>query len=340
MTSRMKILLITIRFHTVHEKIVQELTNMGYEVTFLEVPIPARLQRASSQMRLVGCFRDKKAEKNAIKELSNTHFDYCLALGTFFYSNKLLSALKETNPHIKTVLALWDSLAGWDFSYALSWFDKKYSFDPQDCAKHKELMYHPDFFLDNTPIFAEELKYDLCHIGTLHQLTGKRLEILLQLKQQADNLGLKSYITLFHKEKRDSLKSRVKYFLRKISSKKIRQFERRVAQVKQTSTIITDQYLSMEECFFIEKHSKCIVDIPTDVQSGYPIRTINTIASGQKLITTNDHIKKEPFYNENNICVIDERAPILDVIFLSKPTEKINIDQLSLKRWLKRLIEE
>ncbi|GHT23210.1 hypothetical protein FACS189430_06100 [Bacteroidia bacterium] len=315
---------------------------MGYCPTIVTIPILAKLQLFSI-FKFLYRIKDRKIEKTIIRKLKYQYFDYCLAVGVFFGSDTLIKQLKKTNPQLKTILALWDSFAGWNFSFALDWFDKKYSFDIIDCENYKAkgLMYNPDFFLDSTPPVADnEMLYDLCHIGTYHQFTQKRLDILLKIKQQADLFGLKYYITLLYYPRGNGIKARIVHIQAWLLDKKYRDFNKQIKEIKESDcNIITNKHLTLEQCTYIEKHSRCIIDIPTDVQSGYPIRTINTIATGQKLMIANKYIAQEPFYNENNIYVIDEILPKLDLNFLSTQTQPVNIDYLSLKNWLMRLIE-
>ena len=70
------------------------------------------------------------------------------------------------------------------------------------------------------------------------------------------------------------------------------------------------------------------------------MRTFESVGSGKKLITTNSEIKKYPFYNPNNIFVIDRNNIQLDVAFFDLPYQDIDskiYESMSIGGWLQEL---
>ena len=61
--------------------------------------------------------------------------------------------------------------------------------------------------------------------------------------------------------------------------------------------------------------SKVILDINHPYQRGLTLRTFEALGA-KKIITTNQEIKKFPFYNENNVFVIDRTNIRLNKSFL------------------------
>ena len=53
------------------------------------------------------------------------------------------------------------------------------------------------------------------------------------------------------------------------------------------------------------KYSNVVIDINHPSQNGLTNRTLETMASSVKLITTNENVKYYNFYNPNNILIID-----------------------------------
>ncbi len=71
------------------------------------------------------------------------------------------------------------------------------------------------------------------------------------------------------------------------------------------------------------------------------IRTIEALACGNKIITTNETIKEYDFYNPNNIWIIDRKSPYIDPEFILSPYEKIDeriINSYSIKKFVDCLV--
>lgn len=81
--------------------------------------------------------------------------------------------------------------------------------------------------------------------------------------------------------------------------------------------------LSLEEIDKIYDSSKCIVDYKFRGQSGLTMRTIESLGHGCKLITNNQYIKHEPFYNEKNILIYNVEQFDIPYEFIQSDFEKI-----------------
>ena len=66
-------------------------------------------------------------------------------------------------------------------------------------------------------------------------------------------------------------------------------------------------------------HSRCAIEIPHKGQKGLTTRSIEAIPTHTKIITTNQYIKEYSLYNKDNILVVNEDAPEIDVKWLAKP---------------------
>jgi hypothetical protein len=56
--------------------------------------------------------------------------------------------------------------------------------------------------------------------------------------------------------------------------------------------------------------SKCVIDIQRTGQSGLTMRTFEALASGAVLVTTNEAIRNEPFYDPVRVVILPEGDPI------------------------------
>ena len=71
------------------------------------------------------------------------------------------------------------------------------------------------------------------------------------------------------------------------------------------------------------------------------MRTFESLGAGRKLITTNPEIRKYPFYNQDNICVIDRKNIVLNTNFFKTefiPLEKSLLESMSLKGMLEEIL--
>jgi hypothetical protein len=84
--------------------------------------------------------------------------------------------------------------------------------------------------------------------------------------------------------------------------------------------------------------SIAVLDIEHHEQTGLTMRTLEALAGGNKLITTNQSIKDEPFFDENMILVIDRENPVLDKDFFLRPHIKLELEKYEIKRWLDVLV--
>ncbi len=98
------------------------------------------------------------------------------------------------------------------------------------------------------------------------------------------------------------MQGKLVYFYKKFFDKSFHAFDYKKLSFKS---------LTSEEVVGLYERSNVILDISHPNQSGLTMRTFETIGARKKLITTNSNIKDYPFYNPNNICVIDRKRPVL-----------------------------
>lgn len=91
------------------------------------------------------------------------------------------------------------------------------------------------------------------------------------------------------------------------------------------------------------KKTKILVDIHKfGVQDGLTFRVFESLFFEKKLITTNKDIKTYPFYNKNNIFIIENTENIdIPSSFLESPYQKIDKDVYNFyhyTEWIKRVL--
>ena len=189
------------------------------------------------------------------------------------------------------------------------------SFTDQQCLNYEKLKFRPLFFRDeltsspmNSPL------YDLAFIGSMH---SDRLQIIRNLEKIAQAQNWSTYFYLYIGP---GLKTYFKEFL-KNNTKHLHTRPLRYKSVQ-------DKLLS----------SRAILDFHNPLQSGLTMRTIEALAQGKKIITSNVDIKNYDFFSDENILVIDTNTLKIDVDFIRSDFKKIPsdiLDKYSLQGWIK-----
>jgi len=333
-----RILLIGLSFHNYYKHIQSELYNLGAnEVKFVESKwFPEDWYLSSNKIytiiRLIinPFFRIKYTNK-VISELSGNSYDVIFSFAAFTLSEKLIKHLKKQNPKLISTIFYWDSFHTWNLSHTMKYFDNCYSFDKRDCDKYDDLKYYPDFYLPaNIEIEQSEDKYYLSHIGSTGPRYIDRLIAVKKLIRVIAEKKITSYIFLYSPSQR-----KWKQMLFSLFS--WRQFKYLILSQKYKK-LISHQIITLQEVQDVERNSRAILDLPVKTQHGTTIRVLTAIANRKKIITSNKHIINEKFYNPNNILIIDNKTPEIDLDFFNKPYIPVDISYLRIDNWLKYIL--
>ena len=228
---------------------------------------------------------------------------------------------KYINAHF--VFYLWDSINNVrDAALKFSRFDRVYSFDPQDCKLHKELVYRPLFFLERYRSGASADGHGCFFIGTLN---GDRPAVIARLIPAFPSRIAFNY-WLF-------VRNRIELLVRQIVDPALRLLDKsRLLDVPMPSSVVSQNF----------QRSAAIIDIEHPNQIGLTMRTFEVLASGKKLITTNKNIVAHDFYDPSRICVINRNNPEIDPAFFDSqmiPLSSTFYDKYSLNGWIMEILE-
>ena len=346
MTSR--ILLITPRFYGVEKKIRSVLEESNYEVVWIEnKTLPLDYHGTNSKLKLLrkvysffACPRERYL-KNELKSISNLRFDILLSVNAHIICPYLFRRLKSISPGLTSVIYLWDSFSKYNWSDELMLFNKAYTFDSADAEKYR-LIYKPNFFIKNNNILPYETKHDLMFVG---KFDPERLELLDRILNLSTSAGIVFYVKLWPAYK-ILLHNRLLYnILRKfkINGDRVKNYllnYEAIEGVLKREYIISES-LNYDEILSHSLSSNVILDIPFRGQTGCTHRLIDALANGKKIITTNSEIRKETFFNPEQIHIIENHDPVLDSNWI-KARSVFKIDNyflnLELSEWLNTLI--
>lgn len=295
------ILILSVKFFNYEILIKEELVRAGANVDlFDERPSNSVLSKAIIRLKKSLYTRNiKKYYKGIIQQIRLKQYDFFLLIKGEAVPDFFLSFLKENNSGIQFIYYTYDSFKnnsnGLD---NLSFFDKKFTFDKADAETYK-MSFRPLFY---APEYAEinsenvHIKYDLSFVGTAH---SDRYQISQILKARCDKMGLKMFNFYYSP-------SKILFYFKKMFDKHFSAFDRNKINFKS---------LSHQEIIELYRNSKAILDINHPGQNGLTMRTFETLGARRKIVTTNQNIRYYPFYNENNILIIDRNSPSVSIDF-------------------------
>lgn len=323
------ILILSVKFFNYENLIKDELSLMGAKVDLFDER-PSNSFYSKAIIRIKKNFYQRKINKhykNIIERIKDENYDFFLlikgeAIPVFF-----LEFLKSNNSGIIFIYYTYDSFKNNPNGLnILSFFDRKFTFDRVDATKHN-LRFRPLFFASNYVNLIDEnsnsFDYDLSFVGTAH---SDRYSISQKIAAWCKLFGLNMFNFYYSP-------SKILFNFNKLTDKNFINFDRDKISFKS---------LSHKEIIEIYKKSKAILDINHPSQNGLTMRTFETLGACRKLVTTNHDIKNYPFYNSNNIFIIDRNNPKLDAGFFIGNFEEIDSDiyfAMSLKGWLLELFK-
>ncbi len=317
-----KVLLICPNFFGYDKEIKSGLERLGANVTLYDdrpgnsffVKVLIRLNKNWLSSRI------SEHYNRIIQENKEQQFDYVFFVNPEAVSTKEMKALKEIFPNAKYIMYMWDAFSNKRKSVELlPYFSEKFTFDPRDAEKYG-IHHRPLFFIPIYNATQGPIVYDLSFIGTAHSdryhLANKIVDCL--------PIHYNSRLYFF-------LQSKKLFF-----SKKLMEKDFRAVKLKD----INFKSINHSDAASIIKQSQVVLDINHPAQQGLTMRTLETLGSQRKLITTNKNIVEYDFYNHNNIQVIDRDNLNIDVSFWTTefaPYSSDIIEKYSLRGWLKEI---
>ncbi len=286
MDGKRKILFIGVGFYDYDKSISDTLKDLGYDVTYACSVPPATAVRKFIKKAGLG-FINRRYKKqfafNTILSCPGGH-DVVLVIKGENLTVETLEHLKKSNPGARFILYLWDNLKKIENrSFLLSRFDKIASFDRKDCLEYPELFFRPLFYLKREhPV--EALKYDISFIGE-------------------DRPGRYGFLIKVS----DALSGNLNVYLR-LKSSILRVLIDRVMG----RNICHNKQLPYREFCDIMQNSRSVLDVVEYNQSGLTMRTIEALAMGKHLFTTNAEIAASPHISPGTYTIIDRNCPVFD----------------------------
>jgi hypothetical protein len=343
-----RILLITPQFYGIEKKIKAVLEEQNCEVTWFEnKTLLFDYHGTNSKFQLLRriyflLFSPHiKYLRKEFDKINNPEFDILFSINANIICPYLLRKLKSKNPQLYSVLFLWDSFSMYNWTKELKLFDKVLTFDPSDSLNF-QIEYKPNFYIRSITSPSLNNEYDLFFVG---KFSSARLALVDKIVNQTKIHGFNHYIKLwpayrimFHNHFFYSFFRRLKFENNWVISYQ-QNFEAVEGLLKKDYLVTESLNYDEMQCMMLS--SNVILDLPYKMQTGYTHRLIDALANGRKVLTTNSNIRKESFYNSEQIHILDEQNPDIDFEWIKqKSVFQVHsyFSGLELSAWLKSIL--
>lgn len=322
-----KILFLSPQFFGYEKAITDRLRELGAEVDFYN-------ERPSDSVWSKGIIRIRsdlyQAKINSyyqkiLTETENCNYDFFLLIKGETVPVFFLEKFKVFHPNTVKIFYSYDAVSEYPkFLKLYPFFDKNFTFEPSD-GKEYGLHFRPLFFLNEYKNTADlPLKYQIAFIGSAHT---DRYLIGEKVKNLAEKLDLKAFFFYYAPGK-------TAFRLKKIFDRNLKKFDTKKLSFKK---------LSHSEIAEIYQQTFSVLDINKPFQHGLTMRTFETLASGKKLLTTNPDIRNYPFYDPQNILILDRNQMEINLQFFQSEFSQLNretLEMMSLDSWIRCLFVE
>lgn len=356
-----KVLFISPSLYDYDEKINNALIKNSFKTIFYKSRYGENLYHhgnilTKSSLRIKNFFFKYKWIDNLKKfekEHENSNFDYVFVIGIFPLSRNFIKKLRNNNPRIKFLIYLWDSLNSINQDIKLiQLFDQIFIFNKPDIdnlsitdkINKNKYKYLPNFYIEHPNLSSnseQDINNDLLYISTINSDTFFRFELLNQIIRQCKNYSL-NYIFSLKYHPINPISSKLKFFLSSLFKYKRRHYNKTIKEYlkKDVNDILTSQEKKLDEVIELEARSKVIIDLSHPNRQGFTMNVISAIGNKKKLITTNQHIIKAPFYSPNNILIINPEKLEINKDFINKSLDCYDISCLEINNWIKLIFDE
>ena len=290
----MKVLFITPSFFGYESDIAAAIRREGHSVdVFDERPSNSPLAKAILRVFPALMRRRSRAHFRILDaQVAVSRYDLLLVVKGEVTPRHLVEEFARRNPNAPRVLYLYDSITNSPQAEKLiSAFTHTFSFDRDDVTRFPELRYKPLFYGPEYFPSREPRALDVSFVGTLH---GDRYAVTQSvLGAVPTNKAMVFYF----------VPARWYFWIRKLVSADVRPVS--------PSAVSTDP-LDAPTVARIARSSRAVIDVEREGQSGLTMRTFEVLATGAGLITTNDAIRYESFYDPARILVVPRSPSEID----------------------------
>ncbi|MGB4779258.1 glycosyltransferase family protein [Microbacterium sp.] len=325
----MQILLITPSFFGYERSIADAFRAAGHVVdVFDERPSNKAWARAAVRVApAVLSYRIARHYRSLVARIESADYDALLVVKGEVVPSWFLEWFIEYNPRAVRAYYTFDSLSNSPQGLRLlSRFDHKFSFDPRDVESHPGFRYKPLFYSTEYAPSGAARDLDISFVGTLH---GDRYAFT-----QAVASGIPGERKLLYY----FIPAAWFFWLRKLTSGDVRPVRRNDVQTSP---------LSRDDTVRLMQRSKAVIDVQRQGQAGLTMRTFEALATGAALITANEAVRGEAFFDPARVLVTPRDPDLIDPAEIERFTTMqpavgvapAGFDDYSLASWVDEFID-
>jgi len=217
-----------------------------------------------------------------------------------------LKKIKQNTDYLVTFLN--DSMARYPrMKRVYPYFDKVYSFDPDDVAKNNFNFISNYIYFDIENTVTKKTEHTVFNISSLDKRSKTMPQFAAYFKQK------------------------------KIDYKLIAFSKDTSPELEDLNIECTTKTYSLESVLELVKKSDILLDLQRPNQKGLSFRILEGIGLNKKIITTNTDVKNYDFYIPNNIAIVDSNSiNILDTFFTT-PYENLDpkiVNKYHISSWV------
>lgn len=289
--NKKRLLFVGVGFRNYDKLIANELSKR-YDVVYINSKEFDMLHRVLYKFARKYCKRwlEHLCAKHIMLEIREeaVNIDKIFVVKGEHLTSRHLAYIKQHNKIEKSVLYLWDK---WSMHENIdtikSHFDDIYSFDTKDCEE-QGVKLRPLFYFEDQIKLGQKKTIDVSFVGNDH--TG-RYELLKRVKRICQENGFRYKFCLLIGKVEYTKFTRFPFLKNKYS--------------REDAEMFSESGVSYQEYVDIISSSKVVIDMPYKGQTGLTMRTIEALAMGARLITSNEAIGKYKDISPNSYLIID-----------------------------------
>lgn len=313
-----RILFIGIDYYAYVEPIRSAFLQLGYEADYRPIEDVSLASKTFKKLAPRAYRRRLDAyHRRIIEESAATHYDLVFFLQVHHLSDANIKLLKQYQPQARFILYNWDSLATHDYRPWLPYFDRAFTFDPED-AETIGIGYLPLFAL---PLFykvdrTRPKDFDLYFVGAIG--TMHRFDALARLHKFCAEHGVRLKL---HLKCSPAIRLQLLRTGRRLPG-------------------LTLKSLNFSQIIDLMERSRGVFDFANHRQTGYTMRFIENMCAGQKIVTENRRVVTEDFFRDDRFHVINDLDFSSIPAFLDWPIEsELDVARFSVDNWVRVLVE-
>lgn len=300
-------------FYNYHLDIINELEKLGAIIKFIperDYGLTYSLLNTFSTDLLISYQR--RYYKNILKTIDFDHIDYLFVIRGCQMPIEFIISLKEKYNDLISIMYQWDSEESNHYIHLKYQFNKIFTFDINDSQKY-HIDYLPLFYtedIEKLQVDKPIIKYDFF---TLCSYNRERYDQLYELSIRLREFKLKFLIFI----------PKTTYYKEILKGKKL------------SNNLLTFIPLNRAEYLRNLSASKAVIDISPSVQSGLPIRIIESLGAGKHIITTNKYVIKE--FNDLQLTHVLSADTNFDLILINDFHSNHVLKDYSIANWIRKV---